>query len=420
MITVEQHLAHVLGALAPLPARTVPLADAYGCVLAEDVVARLAVPPFDNSAMDGYAVRSDDVAAASAEHPVQLRVVGDVPAGSTARPVVEPGTAVRIMTGAPVPPGADAVVPVEDTDQPPGPGAGKALPGVVLIARGPVAGRHVRRAQEDVAPGDLVLRGGTVLGARHLSAAASVGYGALRVHPRPRVGVLATGAELVAPGEPLRHGQIPDSNSTLMRGLVREAGVDPVDLGAVDDTPDALRRVLDQALGRVDAIVTSGGVSAGAYDVIKEVLEPLGAVRFVKVAMQPGKPQGFGLLEAPGAARSVPLFALPGNPVSVFVSFHVLVRPALAKIRGGGSAVPLRDAVAAVGWTSPPGRQQYVPVVLDAEPDASGRVRVRPATSGGSGSHLVASLALADALAVVDPQIDRVDAGDAVRVMMIS
>jgi molybdopterin molybdotransferase len=247
-----------------------------------------------------------------------------------------------------------------------------------------------------------------------------VGYGALRVHPRPRVGVLATGAELVAPGEPLRHGQIPDSNSTLMRGLVQESGAEAVDLGAVDDTPDALRRVLDESLGRVDAIVTSGGVSAGAYDVIKEVLEPLGAVRFTKVAMQPGKPQGFGLLDVPGTDRAVPLFALPGNPVSVFVSFHVLVRPALARLRGATAGGPLQEAVAATGWTSPPGRQQYVPVVLEEASDAAGRARVRPATSGGSGSHLVASLALADALAVVEPQTDRVDAGDAVRVMMIS
>lgn len=426
MITVEQHLERILGTVAVLPAHRTALADAHGCVLAEDVVAELPVPPFDNSAMDGYAVRADDVACASPEAPVLLRVVGDVPAGSTARPAVAPGSAVRVMTGAPVPPGADAVVPVEDTDQPPGPGAGKTLPGVVEIRRAVAIGRHVRRAREDVAPGDLVLPATTVLRARHLSAAASVGHGHVMAHPRPRVGVLATGAELVPPGQALGPGQIPDSNSLLMSGLVREAGAEPVDLGVVDDTPDSLRRVLDEAQGRVDVVITSGGVSAGAYDVLKEVLEPLGAVRFDKVAMQPGKPQGFGLLPRAGAGpgeenRAVPLFALPGNPVSVFVSFHVLVRPALDRIRGGAAGPEVREAIALTGWTSPPGRQQYVPVVLaeGVAPDPAGRPRVRPATSRGSGSHLVASLALADALAVVGPTTERVDAGDVLRVMMV-
>ncbi|WP_127128353.1 gephyrin-like molybdotransferase Glp [Georgenia sp. SYP-B2076] len=452
MITVEDHLARILAAVAPLPPRRLPLAEAQGCVLAQDVTAVLAVPPFDNSAMDGYAVRAADVAGAD-ESPVRLRVVADLPAGSGDRPQVLPGTAVRIMTGAPVPPGADAVVPVEHTDQVAGPGEGSALPETVEIRRAAREGAHVRRRGDDLRPGDRVLRAGTHLRARDLSAAASTGHGALLVHPPVRVGVLSTGAELVAPGEEPAYGQIPDSNSTLVAGLVRESGAVPVPLGAVDDEPETLRRRLAQNLGRVDAVVTTGGVSAGAYDVVKEVLAPLGDVTFEQVAMQPGKPQGFGVLArtmpdpaaapdpgaAPGASAGrelgaapgpshgpadagVPIFCLPGNPVSVFVSFEVFVHPALQRLRALlADAAPRRthEAVAATGWRTPPGRRQYMPVVLDDGGTEGDVVRVRPATAGGSGSHLVASLGRADALAVVDADVDAVTEGDVVRVMMV-
>ncbi|MEE6271801.1 gephyrin-like molybdotransferase Glp [Georgenia sp. MJ206] len=419
MITVEQYIDRVLAGVRPLTPHRVALADAHGCVLAEDVVARLAVPPFDNSAMDGYAVRAADVAAA-ADRPVRLPVTADVPAGATGAVTVEPGTAVRVMTGAPVPAGADAVVPVEHTDQPAGPGAGKALPAVVEIRTAPSPGRHVRRRGDDVAPGATVLRAGTRLGAQHLSAAASAGHGDVLVHPRVRVGVLATGAELVPPGAPLAHGQIPDSNSTLVLGLVREAGAVPVPLGVADDEPESLRQVLAAGLTGVDAVITTGGVSAGAYDVVKEVLEPLGDVAFTAVAMQPGKPQGFGVLAAPDG-RAVPIFCLPGNPVSVYVSVHVLVRPALTRMAGTRAPERTLPAVAAVGWGCPPGRRQYIPVVLEPREDPAGAVtlHVRPAAPGGSGSHLVASLARAEALAVVEADVPAVAAGDAVRVMMV-
>ncbi|MFH5820989.1 gephyrin-like molybdotransferase Glp [Georgenia sp. AZ-5] len=418
MITVEQHLDRVLAAVAPLAPRRLPLGEAQGCVLAEDVAATLAVPPFDNSAMDGYAVRAADVAAADEAAPVRLRVVADLPAGSAARPPVEPGTAVRIMTGAPVPPGADAVVPVEHTDQQAGPGA---LPATVQVRRPAARGAHVRSAGEDVPPGHVVLRAGTHLRARDLSAAASVGHGSLLVHPRVRVGVLSTGAELVPPGEEPGPGQIPDSNAVLVAGLVREAGAAAVPLGAVDDDPEALRTRLAHNLGRLDAVITTGGVSAGAYDVVKEVLAPLGEVGFDQVAMQPGKPQGFGVLAHPHGELGVPIFCLPGNPVSVFVSFEVFVRPALQRMRAlvaEAGPRPTLPAVAAAGWRCPPGRRQYMPVVVDA-PGEDGEVRVRPAAARGSGSHLVASLAAADALAVVEAGTAEVAPGDAVRVMMV-
>jgi molybdopterin molybdotransferase len=426
MITVEEHRDAVLAAVSRLAVRDVPLAEALGCVLAEDVTAALSVPPFDNSAMDGYAVRAADVASASEQAPVRLRVIADLPAGSGERPEVLPGTAVRIMTGAPVPPGADTVVPVELTDQPAGPGAGSALPEVVEIRASAAPGTHVRRAGDDVIPGTVVVPAGIELRPRDLSTAASTGHGSLPVFPKVRLGVLSTGSELVAPGAPLAHGQIPDSNSTLVAALAETLGATAVPLETVDDDPATLRRRLTDSLGQVDAIVTTGGVSAGAYDVVKEVLAPLGEVTFTAVAMQPGKPQGFGVLDGDG--RGVPIFCLPGNPVSVFVSFVVFVEPALRIMAGRGTTdVPatlqpvLVEATAAEGWRCPPRRRQYMPVVLDDRPDDDGALTLlaRPASSGGSGSHLVASLAEADGLAIVDADVEAVAEGDVVTVMMV-
>ncbi|MPV37003.1 molybdopterin molybdotransferase MoeA [Georgenia subflava] len=426
MITVEEHRAAVLAAVAPLEPRQVPLTEALDCVLAEDVVATLAVPPFDNSAMDGYAVRTEDVATAAGTTPVRLHVVADLPAGSGERPEVLPGTAVRIMTGAPMPPGADTIVPVEQTDQHVGPGAGSALPEVVEIRASAAVGAHLRRAGEDVSVGAPVLPAGVELGARELSTAASTGHGTLPVRPRVRLGVLSTGSELVAPGTALEHGQIPDSNSTLVAGLAATSGARPVPLGSVVDDAGALRARLRDSLPDVDAIVTTGGVSAGAYDVVKEVLAPLGEVTFSAVAMQPGKPQGFGVLRDGG--RAVPIFCLPGNPVSVFVSYLAFVEPALRVMSGQGTTdepetlrPPLLEAVVEVGWTCPPGRRQYMPVVLEeSEDDAGTRVLLaHPAAAGGSGSHLVASLARAHALAIVEADVESVAVGDVVTVMMV-
>ncbi|MBX9246780.1 molybdopterin molybdotransferase MoeA [Actinotalea ferrariae] len=403
---VADHLTEVLALVAPLPAVRVPVVDAADHVLAEDVHAPEALPRWDNSAMDGYAVRADDVAAASDAAPVRLTVLADLPAGSAAEPVVAPGTAARIMTGAPVPPGADSVVPVERTD---------AGTDVVAVRAPAVLGAHVRRAGEDVVAGELVLARGTLLGPTQVAAAASVGCGDVVVHRRPRVAVLSTGSELVVPGTPVTRGQIPDSNSFLLAAAVRTAGCDVVRVGAVPDDADALRAALDEQDGAVDLVVTSGGVSMGAYDVVKEVLAGEAGMSFVAVAMQPGKPQGLGRLR-----RGTPILALPGNPVSAFVSFEVFVRPALRVLRGLAPGGDDETAIALEGWSSPPGREQYMPVTLRGTArrgDGPTVAGVRPAVRGGSGSHLVAGLARAEALAVVAADVERVEPGDRVRLM---
>ncbi|MBZ2199188.1 molybdopterin molybdotransferase MoeA [Occultella gossypii] len=400
--SVAEHQRAVLAALEPLPARDVPIGSAGGAVLATDVHSRTPIPLFDNSAMDGYAVRRADLIGAGPDHPVTLPVIADLPAGTSARPQVGPGTVARIMTGAPMPPGADAVVPVEDTD------AGTTT---VTISAEPAEAAHIRRAGDDLAPGDLVLRAGTRLTARHLAAAAGAGHGTLAVHPKPRVAVISTGTELVDPGTAPAWGQIPDSNSYLLAQSVTEAGGTPVRIGAVPDDESEFARLLAEVSPDVDAIVLSGGVSVGAFDVVKAVLAPLPSMWFGPLAMQPGKPQGFGHL-----ADGTVVFALPGNPVSVYVSFEVFVRPGLRRLAGDADPRPvLVDGVAEVGWRSPPGREQYMPVVMDD--GAGGPVRVRPSARRGSGSHLVGGLAGADGLARVAADVSEVRAGDTVAVL---
>ncbi len=403
-MSIEDHLATILATVSTTEPVRIPLAEALGLTLAADVNALVRVPGFDNSAMDGYAVIDTDVATASAESPVTLLVVADLAAGTDEDPLLVPGQAARIMTGAPMPAGATAIVPVEDTDG-----------GVetVTITRPAAAGAHLRLAGGDVEPGGLVLTAGDEVTARHIAAAASTGHADLMVYPAPRVGVLSTGSELVKAGEPLKHGQIHDSNSLMLAALVTAAGATAVHLGSVSDDEAEFERILADNAHRVDAFLLSGGVSVGAYDVVKAVLSRMGSVRFVRVPMQPGKPQGFGVW-----ADGTPIFGLPGNPVSAFVSFEVFVRPALRTMMGCREPQrALVPAVAAVGWRTPPGRRQYIPVTIHAEKGVS--PAVRPSAAGGSGSHLVASLAAADALAVVEADVDEVRAGDTVTVMLV-
>ena len=454
--SVAEQLAVVLAATAPLPPVRLPLDEARGLVLAEDIRSATDTPPFDNSAMDGYAVRRADLLDATQEHPVTLPVIADLAAGTDANPSVGPRQVARIMTGAPLPEGADAVVPIEDTDQ----GLDR-----VAITRTPAPAAHIRRAGEDAHAGDTVLTSGSVLWPTRLAAAASAGTATVLVHPAPRVAVISTGSELVTPGEPTRRGQIPDSNSFLLAAAVAEAGGVPQRIGAVPDDDDVLRDLLASLVGTVDAIVLSGGVSVGAYDVVKAVLAPLGTVRFGPTKMQPGKPQGFG--RWPDAADGTPgplIFALPGNPVSAAVSFEVFVRPALKRMLGHTVIQrPTLEATVIDGWSSPAGRAQYMPVVLErdderqqhrdehdfergekrglAPSDAAGQTdadasstatsagtgtaasvtagaRVRRAARGGSGSHLVASLGQSMALAMVPEDVTRVNAGDRITVML--
>ncbi|MFJ2440677.1 gephyrin-like molybdotransferase Glp [Streptomyces sp. NPDC087658] len=426
--TVDEHLADILAAVHPLDPIELQLPDAQGCLLVEDVTVPAALPPFDNSSMDGYAVRTADVAGATEEFPAVLTVVGDVAAGSGSLPEVGPGTTARIMTGAPLPPGAEAVVPVEWTDGGTGGGAATAMSpagpgdrgagGEVRIHRPVEARAHVRARGSDVRAGDLALAAGTVLGPPQIGLLAAIGRGRVRVRPRPRVVVISTGSELVQPGEPLGAGQIYDSNSFALTAAARDAGAIAYRVGAVTDDADTLRSTIEDQLIRADLIVTTGGVSVGAYDVVKEALSSVGdedeagaGIDFRKLAMQPGRPQGFGSI----GPEHIPLLALPGNPVSCYVSFELFVRPAIRALMGLKDIHrPVVRATLAADRTlsSPAGRRQFLRGAYDAEAGT-----VTPV--GGAGSHLVAALAHADALIVVPEESSEVGPGTEVEVVLI-
>ncbi|GII81357.1 molybdopterin molybdenumtransferase MoeA [Sphaerisporangium rufum] len=409
MRPVDEHLAAILAAVRPLDPVELDLDEALGAVAAEDVAAPVALPPFDNSAMDGYAVRAADVAGAREDDPVLLPVAADVPAGDTAPRRLAPGQVTRIMTGAPLPAGADAVVPVEWTD---------GGTGTVAIRRPAPPGNAIRRAGEDVRPGDVVLPAGTVLGPAQLGILAGAGRRAVLARPAPRVVVLSTGAELVEPGTPLGHGQIWESNGVTLVAAVRQAGGRAERRRAVRDDPAEFLATLNGLLGTADAVITSGGISMGAYEPVKEALASLGTVWFGKVAMQPGMPQGFGLL----GDRRVPIFTLPGNPVSSYVSFVLYVRPALALMRGLPAGPPATvPARAAAALRSPAGKRSFLRGVLsgvdgaDGADGAGGEARVTPVH--GQGSHQLAALAAANALIVVPEDVTEVPAGAVVEVI---
>ncbi|GHE70720.1 molybdopterin molybdenumtransferase MoeA [Streptomyces spiralis] len=424
--SVDEHLEDVLTTVRPLDPIELQLLDAQGCVLVEDVMVPLSLPPFDNSSMDGYAVRVGDVSGASEEFPAALEVVGDVAAGAADLIHVGPGQAARIMTGAPLPPGAETVVPVEWTDGGLGEGpvsgmrarslSPEGATGQVRVYRPAEARAHVRAKGSDVKAGDLALETGTVLGPPQIALLAAIGRGTVRVRPRPRVVVLSTGSELVQPDEQLRNGQIYDSNSFALTAAARDAGAIAYRVGAVADDADVLRSTIEDQLVRADLMVTTGGVSVGAYDVVKEALShvgdedvPGGGVEFRKLAMQPGKPQGFGTI----GREHIPLLALPGNPVSSYVSFELFVRPAIRTLMGLQDVHrPTARATLAAekALSSPKGRRQFLRgTYADGE--------VTPV--GGSGSHLIAALAQADALIVVPEDVESVAPGDEVEVVLL-
>jgi molybdenum cofactor synthesis domain-containing protein len=402
--TLEEHRDAILAAVTAAEPVRLPLPDCLGLVLCEDVTSLVDLPGFDNSAMDGYAVRAVDVSGADPAVPgtaVRLPVVGEVAAGGVATRAVGPGEAVRILTGAMMPPGADAIVKVEDTD-----GGTE----TVEIRAGVPVGTSVRPAGEDVRQDQVVLTSGTTIDARRVALLAATGHADALVRPRPRVAIVSTGAELVPPGEPLQPGQIHESNSYMLEAAVVASGAVAVRQATVDDDPAAVLSAVAALADEVDAIVTSGGVSMGAYDVVKESLHDHG-VDFVQVAMQPGKPQGFGLV----GDRNVPLFALPGNPVSSYVSFEVFVRPALRRLMG-------RDPEQRVTLTarlehalsSPPGRAQVARAVARHTEEGW---RADPVW--GQASHFVADLARANAFVLVPAEVTRVEAGDAVDMWLL-
>lgn len=402
LLPVPDLVERILASVSPLPDFPQPLMDALGLAVAEDVHAPMALPSFDNSSMDGYAVVRDDVLTASPEHPVHLPVVGEIGAGRADLVALSPGTAVKIMTGAPVPHGCDAVVPYEWTDR------GVAQ---VRITQVPSAGQHIRTRGDDVEEGDLLMEHGTVLGPRHLGLLAAVGRATVRCRPRPRVVVISTGSELREPGAPLGHDSIYDGNSFLLAAAARTAGAIAYRVGIVPDDPRTFTDALSDQLVRADLVVTSGGVSQGDFDVVKEALGQLGTVWFGGVAMQPGKPQGFGTV----GDDATPIFTLPGNPVSAYVSFETFVLPAIRRMMGKlPYSRPLGRARLTHGLSSPEGKQQMVRGAYDVD---RGGAFVAPV--GGHGSHLIGDLATSNALIVVPPDVTALSAGDMVQVLKL-
>jgi molybdopterin molybdotransferase len=432
LLSVEEAVERVLAAIsggAPLPAEVVATPAALGRVLAEPVRALTSLPPWDNSAMDGYALVASSTAGAREDVPVRLAVSGDVAAGSEgvgAVPVTA-GSAARIATGAPVPAGADAVVPVEATtpltaEGTPGPRGRDAtgpLPAAILVHEVVARGGSIRRRGSDLENGSLIVESGVRLRPAHIALAAGAGVGTLSVRRRPRVAVLATGDEVRAPGEPLGTAGIPDANGPGLRALAAAAGCEAIELGIARDELSDVRARLERGVLEADLVIVSGGVSVGPYDVVRRAFEAVGSIDLWRVAVQPGKPFAFGLATRPSDGASVPMFGLPGNPVSSFVTFELFVRPALAAL--AGATEPLRHldrGVLAEAVTKSGGRRAYLRVVAERDArgavrrDAAGRALLRLAGgTGGQGSHVLSALATAEALAIIPEQGDARPAG---------
>ncbi len=414
MISVEEARERILDVIGRLEAEEKPLSDALGQVLAEDAVSTLTIPPLDNTAMDGYAVVAADTAGAAEATPVRLKVIGEVAAGYVYAGRVERGMAVRIMTGAPIPAGADAVVPFEETDEPPGRTFGafaKALASVgVLKAASP--GANLRYAGEDIRAGETVLKAGTELGAAQIGVLASLGRATVRVYRRPIVAILSTGDEVLEPGQPLQPGRIYDANSYSIAALVSEAGGIPRRLGIARDTIEDLTAKVHEGLD-ADLLVTSAGVSRGDYDVVKDVLMREGEIGFWTVRMRPGKPLAFGTIRSGG--RLVPHIGLPGNPVSSMVTFELFGRPALFKMmaRGGWERPKLR-VVVEDRVVNPDGRRFLARAVVR---EREGRYFAR--LTGPQGSGILTSMALANALVICPEDVPALEPGQEAEALML-
>jgi molybdopterin molybdotransferase len=398
-IPVDEARARVLDAIQPLAPLELPLTEAHGCVSAESVIAAESLPAFASSAMDGFAVRSSDVAEARPERPAELKIVGRALMGRRPETTVGGGEAVAIATGAPIPAGADTIVPIENAE-----GHGE----VVRLLEAAPAGRHVRSVGEDVAEGTVLVEQGKRLGAPELGLLANAGFPTPLVHPRPRVVVLSTGDELIPPTESPAYGQIRDSNAYTIFGALREAGAMPVLAGIIRDDADSLKETVFDYLIQADAFISSGGVSVGERDVVKAAFFRRGDIDFYKVAMQPGMPQSFGHIEGK------PYFGLPGNPVSVFVSFELFVRPAMLKMMGRTQLDrPEVTAVLASDVSGPKGKMQYARVVVERGDE--GWVAT---PTGGRGSNLISTVARANGLAKIPPGTETAPAGSQVQVMV--
>ena len=425
LLSVEAARDAVLANAVPVGTERIATATALARVLAKAVIARVSLPPWPNSAMDGYAVIAADTQGASEEAPIELRVIGDVRAGVAPELTVRPGTAARIATGARLPAGADAVVPVELTAPVAADGnrgargrdATGPLPAACLVHQAVVTGGSVRDEGSDMRAGATLLAPGSALTAATIALVAGAGVSQVLVHRRPRVGVLATGDEIRRPDEPLGQAGIPDANGPGLRAQVAAAGAEPIDLGiASDDLQDVLKRLRGGIEVGADALIVSGGVSVGPYDVVKTAMETIGRVDLWRVAVQPGKPFAFGLAERPGGGAPILVFGLPGNPVSSAVTCELFVRPAIRRLAGRRALLrPADRAVLAETATKSHGRRAFLRVTADRDADGApmrderGRVRVHLA--GGQGSHVMSALAAADALAIIPEAIDTLPAG---------
>ncbi len=413
MISVEQALDKILNYVDVLDDEESLILDCLGQVLAEDVYSSLNVPPLDNSAMDGYAVQSRDTRGASRQSPRFLRVIDTVSAGSIAECEVEPGTAVRIMTGAPIPKGADSVVIFEDTDETQRQGASTEI-GVLRQAE---AGLNIRRAGEDITQGSIVLSQGAVLRPSEVGVLASLGRTTVRVIRRPTVAILATGDELVDINQPLPAGKIYNSNTYSLAALVQRYGGIPKILGIALDSEHSVVARLRQGLD-ADMFITTGGVSAGDYDVVKDVLAKQGQISFWTVRMKPGKPLAFGTIKGvskAGIARNIPHLGLPGNPVSSMVTFELFVRPAILKMMGKKNLTkPTIEAVVENSVVNRDRRRIFARVIVEKR-----RGQYFARLTGPQGSRILTSMTLANGLMVIPENKTEVVAGDIVQVMML-
>jgi molybdopterin molybdotransferase len=401
LIPLEDARERVLSKIEPLPPIELPLTDAYGCVAAADIVSTVDLPEFASSAMDGFAVRASDIVGATPANPTELKVVGRAMIGQQPQATVGMGEAVAIATGAPIPAGADAVVPRENADD----GDDGDL---VRVLEAVAEGRHVRPRGEDVKEGNLLVPAGKRLSAGELGLLANAGVPHPLVHPRPRVIVLSTGDELIPPTESPLFGQVHDSNAYTLFGSLREAGAIPVLAGIVRDDPDSLKETVFSFEIQADAFVSSGGVSVGERDVVKAAFFKRGDIDFYKVALQPGMPQGFGFVEGK------PFFGLPGNPVSVFVSFEMFVRPAILKMMGRSHLDrPEITATLTGEIAGPKDKSVFARVEVSRGPDGW-----TAGPTGGRGSNLLATVARANGLAFLPPGVDHAGPGERVRVRL--
>ncbi len=408
MLSVDEALLRILQDLKPLPAEAIGLEDGLGRILARDLFATINLPPFANSSMDGYALRAADLEGASPENPVQLAVVMDIPAGTSPHETVGPGEAARIMTGAPMPGGADAVVPVEQTDADWNREAPATLSSTLRVMTTLQVGDHVRPVGENVRVGQQVLDAGTRLRPQHLGMLAALGLAQVSVQRQPRVAIVSSGDEIIDVGETLAPGQIHDVNSYTVGSLVRELGGIPLRQPVAGDDLQEVRAMFDTALRQdPDLIISTAGVSVGAHDLVRDVLEELGELNFWRVNMRPGKPLAWGRVQG------VPFFGLPGNPVSAMVTFQVFVRPVLLRLTGQTQALQATSATVCEDIESD-GRRSYLRVTLER---SEGRLLAR--STGTQSSGALMSMVLADGLLIVPEGLRHVAAGSELEVLAL-